>query len=473
MTFVLKKRTFCFLCVIYLAHLLNGVAQEPEYEIADQLITEREEKEKIEKVTQEAQKKRFIEGLAKINYPDVLKDPDNIVLNFKYAQQQIRDNNVLGAAATLERILIIDPSIHKVRLLYAVVLFRLDNLIEAKRELTALIGEDLPEVLKDQAKEYLSKIKKRQKRTNYAIRQSFGYGFDTNRNASPSSKKRYFSNTLLPVSGTSRRRDDTNFTNATSFDVVHDLGYQAGHDVFGSFTYYLQEQTTIDSLDLQSMSYELGTNLKHKGYRLQPKFYAAHVYLSREQFLRSLGGSLLLDKTFFQRLTLRSKAKIERQGFTGITENPTAKQRDGNYFEMENGFDYVLNPTMRAGASITYGNKSAKSEINGYEKLDIDMNHTWLLGKGQFAVNSVTLGRELYDEVDSFVASRRRRGKNLRYRFTYGIPLDTLSFGKLPRFVKDVNITATYEYYRSLSNITNYTYKSNKFQLMISKRIEF
>jgi hypothetical protein len=159
MTFVLKKRTFCFLCVIYLAHLLNGVAQEPEYEIADQLITEREEKEKIEKVTQEAQKKRFIEGLAKINYPDVLKDPDNIVLNFKYAQQQIRDNNVLGAAATLERILIIDPSIHKVRLLYAVVLFRLDNLIEAKRELTALIGRIFLRYLKTKPRNIFQKLR--------------------------------------------------------------------------------------------------------------------------------------------------------------------------------------------------------------------------------------------------------------------------------------------------------------------------
>jgi len=45
-----------------------------------------------------------------------LEDPDNIMLNFRYAQTQIKNNNLLGAAGTLERILLVNPNLSKVRL---------------------------------------------------------------------------------------------------------------------------------------------------------------------------------------------------------------------------------------------------------------------------------------------------------------------------------------------------------------------
>jgi hypothetical protein len=39
--------------------------------------------------------------------------------------------------------------------------------------------------------------------------------------------------------------------------------------------------------------------------------------------------------------------------------------------------------------------------------------------------------------------------------------------------LKDIVFTASYEFYRALSNITNYSYTNSKFQMMLSKRLEF
>ena len=57
-------------------------------------------------------------------------------MNLRFARSQIARENIRGASATLERILLLEPGRPDVRLLYAVVLFRLDNTQDAERELT-------------------------------------------------------------------------------------------------------------------------------------------------------------------------------------------------------------------------------------------------------------------------------------------------------------------------------------------------
>ena len=124
--------------------------------------------------------------------------------------------------------------------------------------------------------------------------------------------------------------------------------------------------------------------------------------------------------------------------------------------------------------SILYADKMAEEEYNSFERLVFQTSHTWLIGKGVFAVNSLELGKDFYSEVDNAIAGRLRKDRTLRYRVTVGAPLTTLLIGKImPRFFQDMTFSLSYEYFRSLSNITNYTYKNNKGQLLLSKTIEF
>jgi hypothetical protein len=67
-----------------------------------------------------------------------------------------------------------------------------------------------------------------------------------------------------------------------------------------------------------------------------------------------------------------------------------------------------------------------------------------------------------------------RHDNTIRYRVTYGAPLETLLVGKiLPKLFKDIIFTISYEYYHALSSITNYTYTNNKIEGLLTKRMEF
>ena len=83
---------------------------------------------------------------ARIEYREILKDPDNISLNFRFARQQVQDGNIKGASATLERILLIQPDLAVVRLFYTAVLIRLDSLAEASQQLELVQASGDPAV---------------------------------------------------------------------------------------------------------------------------------------------------------------------------------------------------------------------------------------------------------------------------------------------------------------------------------------
>ena len=73
-----------------------------------------------------------------VTYEQILADPDNLSLNMRYAQTQIRNGDIKGASGTLERMMILMPDNMNIKLLYAAVLYRLDDIPEAKTVLDGI-----------------------------------------------------------------------------------------------------------------------------------------------------------------------------------------------------------------------------------------------------------------------------------------------------------------------------------------------
>ncbi|MFA5390780.1 MAG: tetratricopeptide repeat protein [Candidatus Omnitrophota bacterium] len=470
-----SKILFCLALVAFLfPMILSCFAEDITNEMQIMRRETRSEKQSArvaEKSEEKAAADKYRTG---VTYEDILKDPDNIELNARYAQDQIARGELLSAAATLERILLVNPNLVDVRLLYAVVLYRLDSLNEAQKELNALKTVTLPSVIRDQLNDYEKKIKRRKRRTHFGLRQSNGWGYDTNRNASPHSKQQLAWDVALPVEGTNVRRADTHFLNVTTVDVTHDLGFQAGHTVFGNFTYFLQEQTNVNSLDLGSFQYELGGTYKSKYLNFTPSFFYNYLFLSSESFLRSQGGNFLFEKDLTKKLNAFYDFRIERQDFMNISENTDSYNRKGPQFDHVWGVNYSLLPTMRWSSNIGYSQKFAKQNYYAYDRISLNNTHTWIWPKGQFVINTLNVYFDRYQTPEFSVSSMHRHDNSIRYRATYGAPLETLLIGKiLPKPLKDIVFTISYEYYHALSSITNYTYTNNKIEGLLTKRLEF
>ena len=97
----------------------------------------------------------------RVDFADVLANPDDIQLNFLWAQTQMADGRLTGAAATLERILLIQPELQRVRLMYALVLFRLGSLQEAESEFRLLRSQQRSAAMRKEIDAYLKKTRKK------------------------------------------------------------------------------------------------------------------------------------------------------------------------------------------------------------------------------------------------------------------------------------------------------------------------
>ncbi len=154
----------------------------------ERLQIETTEGEQSRNAADEALKLRKLDT-APVTYQEVLKDPDNVELNFRFARTQVSQGNFRGASATLERILRLRPELAPVRLLYAIVLFRLVNYGEAEREFLAVAALDIDAGTRTEINRFLERIQLARRTTRYAASVSFGLHLDTNRTSAPRSNQ--------------------------------------------------------------------------------------------------------------------------------------------------------------------------------------------------------------------------------------------------------------------------------------------
>jgi tetratricopeptide (TPR) repeat protein len=253
------------------------------------------EAERQERLVEEQRKageisRKALPAEENITYADVLNDPDNIDLNFRYAKSQIAHGNVHGAASTLERTLLVTPDLPQVRLMYAVVLFHLDNIDESERELKALKKLKMEPGLEADIDRFLKAIQQRRQLVNTRITASFGVKRDSNVNAGPRTGQALAVSTPFQLSTDAEKKKDYAFLGIVSGEVRKDLGHQTRGELILGATYYHDEQIAVDSQELQSGTVSVAAELIYVPFTVTPKVSYTNLSLSREQFYASYGA---------------------------------------------------------------------------------------------------------------------------------------------------------------------------------------
>ncbi|MBO6783014.1 MAG: DUF560 domain-containing protein [Alphaproteobacteria bacterium] len=446
----------------------QGAAEEREEELQQDI----EGTEDVERAAEDALDLEAFGDGPPVTYQDVLADPDNIELNFRYALTQIREGNVRGAGATLERILLIRPDLATVRVLFAIVLFRLDNLDEAERELRAVRDLEMPDDLRQQIDRYLEQIAQRRKTTKFVLAVNLATQYDWNRNASPTSKERFAFGLPTRATGGSLRQDDLSLNGLAQISFEHDLGAQKRHMMVGGLVYYQGEQVQQDDLDLHAVSADWGFSLDFAPNTFTPRLLYENVLLSRQKYLDSRGFSLDWNRDVSNTFKVFGTGKVKYQSYNNITGNTTATQRSGRVLDFQLGFSQVLDPTQRIRASFRRARTIAARGFNSFDRDEISATHTWLFEDGDFLLSSLTLTRDRYDRNDPSIATDTRSDKAGRLRVTYGLPLRAID-DEVPALLQDLTLTVSAEAYRQLSNITNFSYKNYRFSVGVNRRWEF
>lgn len=418
-----------------------------------------------EKNAAAAKARKPLEGAGAVTYEEVLAKPDDVDLNYRWAKRQVEIGDIKGASATLERILMVKPGLTRVRLTYAIILFRLDNMAEARRELEAVKAKSSGAV-RTEAEAFIKRVEGRTRLTHAHATLGVGYEYSDNRNAGPASNQRLFRGVPLNLT-TGRATDDTSVLFLAGAGLRREFQGQLGKALFADFSYYRAEQTTLNTLDLQAYSFSAGAELKLGRYTVTPTALFDHVRLSEETYLRTRGMRLRFDRPVNKRIALYAVGQVLANDHIRTTDIPTATERTGNESTLRGGAQFVLTPTQRLGAEVGYQQKDARKMYNAYERNSFSLTHTWLVGKGRFLLSGLGVDLDRFLAPDLSISSGERADDKTRVFWTFGQPL-----GVLGKFFEPLLFTATYEYLHANSNILNYGYTNNKVNGMLIYRWE-
>ena len=302
----------------------------------------------------------------------LFEDPGNLELNFALFQQQLSEDDLDGASATMERVLLIDPRSKLARILLADVQLRKGNLILARSTLRALLAEDdTPVDMAARATTLLAAVDERLDPVSVQTKLALETGNTENAFGRANADEVLLLN--LPITNSTPKKSDIYHSYAIDMKVTRDLNRQtptlmeAGFSVSGRDTTHksLSDQRTISA----NLSFtEDGPMVRSAG------LFVSHAQLNRRNFNRSAGafvGAMVALGDNWQLGPSISVSRSEFSDYSGIANNKNrTSQSYVGRLSISRQFENAL-----INLALSAGRAKARDDIYSlrYEKAELSL----------------------------------------------------------------------------------------------------
>lgn len=414
---------------------------------------------------------------AEVTYQQVLANPDDPALNAAYARTQISHGDVLGASVTLERLLLVHPEAMEARLIYGLVLFRLDDTVTARDVLQSIDVAQLSPEGKAERERVLALLEQRKKRLRQAITLTAGEHFDTNRNAAPNSGTILVSDLPFTLQGSGRAMKDWGTLGVAAYEAEYDLGTDPRMSIYGGATALSDTQAQLKTLNNQTGGLTTGLKFEDGPLNAMGGLFWNSMNLQSDYYLSDYGVNGRLGYKLQNDLEAFTELKYDRQAFHNVPADTSGHDNSGTVPSAWAGLSWQPVPAHIIGGSAGVTRRYALADYMSNTRVAGRLSDTWLLGQGQFLATQGEYGGNVYDAPNTILSSMTRRDRDIRLDLTYGLPTSTLAkavgAGELPEQLADIVLSANAEYYHSMSNMANYTYTNIRTQFLASKHWEF
>jgi|GEM_PF-1700432 len=399
-----------------------------------------------------------------VSFEQVLAAPDDVELNERYAMTQVRHGDLRGAATTLERVLLVAPDRVRTRLLYGVVLFRLDDAPDAVRELDQVLATPgVPEDARAEAEDYRRAAASRLRDSHFDARITLGGGYDSNRNVAPGNSQVLVfdqAGTLTPGP-----THDWNAQFIGSVGASYDFDGPHGDTLFTRFTDYRQDQNMVHLLSLQVYTPQVGATIRTRWADITPSVSYDYVDLSMpsELYLRSWNYDLRVSRRINREWDAFADFTASQQVFYDTDQITDGSDRSGFQFTYQLGGAWTPDPADRFALTVEHQRKFAIQVYDAYRREGLTFDYTRLLGRGCFALAGITMNFDRYEQPEPAISVINRNDNGFIPHATFGAPLDPLWRG-----LRGFTGTLSFQYQAEQSTVENYTYSNAEVTGLIS-----
>ncbi len=408
-----------------------------------------------------------------VTYDQVLEHPDDPMLSYRYALKQIDDGDLLGASATLDRLILLAPGEPNIRALRAIVLYRLGNLREAKEEFAQLLQLELDPRLKANIERYAAEIDQQSKTTRFTALVSLGYQFDTNRAGSNNANKVRTVLGDFDLTNAAPTDDDHSIQALAKISVEHDLAGQDRNMLFASATVYDGDQFKLDDFDTQSVGAQAGIRLEIGELFVTPSVTYTHLWLGEESYLDLFQAEARYDWRVNDPVNLFAAFALGDYDYHLTDNYPNAEDQSGLDVNGRMGVDWYIGSDHKLTLTYTHRRFDATTEFESFDGDRLNIDHVWLIHRGIFLVTNLSAEWDRYDALDPLFVGDNREDIVYRGRLTLGVPVATMFGAEQSGFLDGLLMSAYGEYYLQDSNRELNEFENIRAGLSVSKRFEF
>jgi hypothetical protein len=408
-----------------------------------------------------------------VTYDQVLDNPDDLMLSYRFALKQIEEGDLLGASATLDRLTLLAPQEPNIRALRAIVLYRLGNLREAKDEFAQLLKLDLDPALKGNIERYAASIDQRSKDTRVNLLLSLGYQFDSNRAGGNKVDRVRTVVGNFELSNAAPTEDDHSIQALARLSVEHDLPGQDRHMLFASATLYDGDQIELDDFDTQSVGAQAGIRLEIGELFVTPNITYNHLWLGEESYVDIFQAEARYDWRLNDPINLFGAFALADYDYHATDNYPDSDSQSGLDASAKIGLDWYIGADHKLTFAYTHRRFDATVDFESFDGDRLNVDHVWLIGKGIFLVTNASVEWDRYDALDPIFVGDDREDVIYRARMTLGVPIATIIGEEQTGFLDGLLLSTYGEYYRQDSNSDLNEFENVRAGIALSKRFQF
>jgi len=398
----------------------------------------------------------------------MFEDPGNLDKAFAYARLAIQMLDFEGAISTLERMLIIDGNLPRVRLELGVLYFRLQSYEVAKGYLQEVLAEpDLPAVVASRAEGFLARIEEQTSKHKFGTTVFAGIRHQSNANAGPST-------TRVRVLGLDVDLDST-FTNQTDLDgfqtlrVTHgyDLGVEPRVEIESELVLYHANQATQDQVDTALVQVKSGPRFVMdpdiaRDLDVRPYARWDVVNLADRQYYVAFGGGLDANYVLGPASRLSMDTFLVQRNHNNTASSPTLTELNGPRGGLSVSLVHALSSRLRANAGTALRREATEDPGRRYWSGEASAGLTqvftspWPEVTGPWSLaGTARASKTIYDEPNASIDPRVTRE-------------DESYSGQLVgtvQFPRGISLVTTGIYKKVQSNLVNFSYDNWTFSL--------
>ncbi len=407
-------------------------------------------------------------------FQEMLRKPADLDVLFKFATIATRTGDYEGAISALERMLLVNPDLPRVRLELAVLYFRLGSFEVSRTYLEAVLASpNLPPEVRARAEQYLAEVEKRNSPSRFVGEVFAGVRYQSNANLGPpTSSVRLFGQTAN-LNQSALGTADWGVVGSGYVRHIYDLGSQDKAAIETQLTGYANRQFQISQANVSILDLTSGPRFQafqgiFEDVTIKPLMSLGYIWVNDVPYYGSYGSGVEFGSLLSEKLRNTSNATYRRLMYQDSWYLPFNSLYTGNEYSANTTFQYALTDVV---AIFANGNLQRYMTDNSpqysYMLLGVGAGMQFRFADPLFKSQlpwSIALSANVqwwnYDQPDPVVDPIVSRQQNdVILNITLSVPFDerTNMIVSGGRFVRS-------------SNIPNYDFTNNSFLMGVSWR---